>query len=75
MGCDLPQVWDHLDTHEMVWQVANKVDMEGSKVDLGERFPFLEFDTLVDIPWLYPGLLGWFSSLAFHGYVWWAGLD
>ena len=28
-------------TQEMVWQVANKIDMEGGKVDLGERFPLL----------------------------------
>ena len=62
-------------TQEMVWQVANKVDMEGGRVDLGQRFPFLEFDTLADIPWLFPGIRGILASLAFSGYVWWAGLD
>ena len=30
-------------TQEMVWQAANKVDLEGGKVDLQERFSFLEF--------------------------------
>merc|ERR1711892_1104065 len=61
-------------TQEMVRQVANKVDMEGGRVDLGQRFPFLEFDTLGDIPWLFPGIRGILASLAFSGYVWWAGL-
>ena len=60
-------------TQELVWQVANNVDLEGGKRDLGERFPFLEFDTLVDIPWLYPGLWGHFMSFVFSCYVWWTG--
>merc|ERR1711936_149922 len=36
-------------TQEMVWQIANNVDTEGGKVLLSSRFPFLEFDTLMDM--------------------------
>ena len=32
---------------QQVWQIANNVDIEGGKVLLGTRFPFLEFDTLL----------------------------
>ena len=28
---------------ELVWQVANGIDLEGGKTDLMERFPFMEF--------------------------------
>ena len=35
-------------TQELVWQVAHGVDLEGGKVDLMQRFPFLEGDTLRD---------------------------
>jgi len=39
-------------TQELLWQVANGLDLEGGKKPLGERFPFLEFDTLIDLPQL-----------------------
>ena len=58
----------------MVLQVANKVDMEGGKTDLGERFLFLEFDSLVDFPWIIPGVQGSFASAAFSSYAWWVEL-
>ena len=61
-------------TQEMVWQVVNKVDMEGGKVDLGERFPFLEFDTLAEFHWIFPGIRGTLASFAFSSYMWWVGL-
>ena len=35
-------------TQELVWQVANKLDLEGGKVMLDERFPYLEAETLWD---------------------------
>merc|ERR1711892_345448 len=60
-------------TQEMVWQVVNKVDLEGGKTELGERFPFIELDSMVDIPWMLPGLWGKFSSLMFNGAMWWSG--
>ena len=41
-------------TQEMVWQVANNLDLEGGKVMLDERFPFLEAETL----WK-PSEFGW----------------
>ena len=28
---------------ELVWQVANGIDLEGGRTDLMERFPFMEF--------------------------------
>jgi len=37
-------------TQELIWQVVNGVDLERGKESLDARFPFLEFDTLVDIP-------------------------
>ena len=36
-------------TQEMVWQIANNVDMERGKALLTSRFPFLEFDTLMNL--------------------------
>ena len=33
-------------TQEMVWQIANNVDLEGGKKMLDERFPYLEAETL-----------------------------
>ena len=33
------------------------MDLEGGKRDLNERFPFLEFDTLVDINHVMPNIL------------------
>ena len=62
-------------TQELVWQVVNKVDLEGGKRQLGERFPFLEFDTLGDIPWMFPGLWGRIVSFVFSCYLWWRGLQ
>ena len=41
-------------TQEMVWQVANHLDLEGGKVMLDERFPYLEAETLWN-----PAVLGW----------------
>jgi hypothetical protein len=38
-------------TQELVWQIVNKVDLEGGKAELGVRFPFLKFDSLIDIHW------------------------
>ena len=35
-------------TQELVWQVAHGLDLEGGKVELMQRFPFLEGDTLRD---------------------------
>ena len=36
-------------TQEMVWQIAHNVDLEGGKRLLTSRFPFLEFDTLMNL--------------------------
>jgi len=33
-------------TQEMVWQIANNVDLQGGKKMLDERFPYLEAETL-----------------------------
>ena len=40
----------------MIWQVVHGVDLEGGKKDLNERFPFLEFDTLMDIRHIMPNI-------------------
>ena len=40
----------------MIWQVVHGVDLEGGKKDLNERFPFLEFDTLMDIKHVVPNI-------------------
>jgi len=61
-------------TQEMVWQIANKVDLEGGKVDLFQRFPFLEFDSLVDIPQALPGIKGQFVSMLFNTSLWWSSI-
>merc|ERR1711977_194484 len=45
-------------TQEMVWRVANSVDLEGGKVMLDERFPFLEAETLWD-----PSVFGWSGKI------------
>ena len=34
-------------TQEMVWQIVNNVDMEGGKVPLFGRSPFIEFGTIL----------------------------
>ena len=61
-------------TQELVWQVANNLDLAGGKVDLNERFPFLELDTLTDFTWLFPGIRGKIASLIFNCVVWWKGV-
>ena len=45
-------------TQEMVWQVANSLDLEGGKVMLDERFPFLEAETLWE-----PSVFGWSGKI------------
>ena len=48
----------------MIWQVVHGVDLEGGKKDLNERFPFLEFDTLMDIKHLVPNIfLRWYIAV------------
>eukprot|EP00092_Neocalanus_flemingeri_P035044 GFUD01038132.1.p1 GENE.GFUD01038132.1~~GFUD01038132.1.p1 ORF type:complete len:350 (-),score=91.30 GFUD01038132.1:64-1113(-) len=59
---------------ELVWQVANKVDIKGGKADLNDRFPFLELDSCTDIPWVFPGILGRIKSWGFSLLMWWSGL-
>merc|ERR1711976_92219 len=37
-------------TQEMVWQIVNKCDFDQrGRIDLDQRFPFLEFDTLINV--------------------------
>ncbi|XP_063992922.1 uncharacterized protein LOC135170796 [Diachasmimorpha longicaudata] len=36
-------------TQEMVWCLANDVDLEGAKTDLSDRFPFFELAAISDI--------------------------
>ena len=62
MGSDAAQMWNYLDQRDgrkyqnylhnlflKVWQIAHNVDIEGGKIFLPQRFPFLEFDTLPDM--------------------------
>ena len=34
-------------SQELIWQVVHGVDLEGGRVGLDQRFPFLEMDSLV----------------------------
>merc|ERR1719397_962109 len=58
-------------TQEMVWQIANNVDMNGGKTLLTTRFPFLEFDTLMDQSHLDEGLKRYFVTPLLHMMIWW----
>jgi hypothetical protein len=57
-------------TLELVWQVANNLDLEGGKADLNDRFPFLELDTLTDFTSVFPGFCGIIASFIFNCVVW-----
>ena len=52
-------------TQEMVWQIANNVDIDGGKKMLEERFPYLEAETLWD-----PKLFGLMKTIMF-GFMDW----
>ena len=43
-------------SQELIWQVVHGVDLEGGKKDLNERFPFLEFDTLLNVDHVFPNI-------------------
>ena len=69
-------------TQEMVWQIANNVDLEGGKKMLDERFPYLEAETLWELKSLgIKGKLfdamfsvaGWLSSFSFRKPSSWFG--
>jgi len=59
-------------TQELVWQVANNVDIEGGKVVLNQRFPFLEHESLIDVPLKIQGVWGRLSAMFFHATQWWS---
>jgi len=58
-------------TQEMVWQIANNVDIEGGKAPLGNRFPFLEVDTIVKSSDIGDGLRSYLIRTALHVMIWW----
>lgn len=61
-------------TQEMVWQVANNCDFERGKVNLTSRFPFLEFETLMDPSKILPGMQGFIGGKMFKLTGWWENL-
>ena len=62
-------------TQEMVWQIAHGVDLEGGKKWLNDRFPFLEFETLLDFRHQMPGLWGRLVESLFSWVRWWNNLS
>ena len=62
-------------TQEMIWQIANKVDLVNGELDLQQRFPFLEFQTLVDFQHIMPGLRGKIINILFGLKNWWTMLQ
>ena len=69
-------------TQEMVWQIANNVDIEGGKKMLDERFPYLEAETLWEPRSLGTrgklfdmmfSVAGWVSSFSFRKPSSWFG--
>ena len=56
-------------------QVAHAVDLQAGAQQLDIRFPFLEFESLVDMGCALGGWRGWLASLILPLYSWWLRLD